>query len=447
VVKQGFRAAFAPRLWGFALYGVLGFPLTVATTVYLVLLLPLGLLLSPVIGWMGRPGLGSAMVRGLLAFGACYRWMLRIMLRVDIAPPKRRDQPERNERSKPLAADRVGARERMDLVAWRTVLFLILKLPLLLGEFWAVYPPVLTGSLMVMFPIIWGDTALPSWFVRRFLEERPIHHPLAPEAFGIDLSRWPASLLVSATGLLLLALALNLCRVVLVEAVVARHLLGPTDAQRLRVSRAVAVDTNAARLRQIERDLHDGTQAQLVALAMRLGMAREELDEGDPEAARCLVDAAHRDAKAALTELRGLTRDIHPPVLDAGLGPALQTLVTRCALPVDLSVSLPERPSPAIETIAYFVAAELLTNAAKHSGAQRVLVTVNQLPGDRIRLLVCDDGRGGAAPGDPTWPEATTGGTGLRGLAQRVGTVDGTWSITSPPGGPTVVTVGLPRSA
>jgi signal transduction histidine kinase len=150
-----------------------------------------------------------------------------------------------------------------------------------------------------------------------------------------------------------------------------------------------------------------------------------------------LVDTAHRTAREAINELRDLARGIHPPVLDRGLGPALSTLAARSAVPVELVVDVPERPSAAIETIAYFCAAELLANVAKHSGARRATVEAVHVPG-LLRVRVTDDGTGGAS---------MAAGTGLRGLAERVRTVDGRLEIDSPPGGPTVVTVELPSHA
>jgi signal transduction histidine kinase len=209
-------------------------------------------------------------------------------------------------------------------------------------------------------------------------------------------------------------------------------------------SRAHLVDDSAARLRRIERDLHDGAQAQMVAVAMKLGLAREKLSAAiggtaPPDLNRVLdlVDAAHRGAKEAINELRDLARGILPPVLDDGLGTALTTLAARSDVPVELTIDLPERPSAAIETIAYFCAAELLTNVAKHSTARHAILQVANGPG-LVRVRVSDDGSGGARV------EARGG---LAGLADRVRTVDGSLQISSPPGGPTVIAVELPSHA
>ena len=214
--------------------------------------------------------------------------------------------------------------------------------------------------------------------------------------------------------------------------------------RELERSRARLVDDSAARLRRIERDLHDGAQAQMVAVAMKLGLATKKLGgmidgtgQTDLERVLELVAAAHRGAKEAITELRDLARGIHPPVLDQGLGIALTTLAARSDLPVELVVDLPERPSAAIETIAYFCAAELLANVTKHSGARHATLEAVHTPG-LLRLRVSDDGCGGARIQDRG---------GLAGLAERVRTVDGRLQVTSPPGGPTVVTVELPSHA
>jgi signal transduction histidine kinase len=214
--------------------------------------------------------------------------------------------------------------------------------------------------------------------------------------------------------------------------------------RELEHSRARAVDDSAARLRQIERDLHDGAQAQMVAVTMKLGLAVKKLGrmvdgtgQGDLDRVLDLVAAAHRGAREAIAELRELARGIHPPVLDHGLGAALTTVAARSDLPVELVLDLPERPSVAIETIAYFCAAELLANVAKHSGARHVKLEALHVPG-LLRVRVTDDGSGGAR---------TEARGGLAGLAERVSTVDGGLQISSPPGGPTVVTVELPSHA
>jgi signal transduction histidine kinase len=208
-------------------------------------------------------------------------------------------------------------------------------------------------------------------------------------------------------------------------------------ARELQESRAAVVDEAAARLRRIERDLHDGAQVRLAALALALGEIKENLEAGDDSRTLPLVAAAHDNAKRTLAELRDLARGIHPPVLDRGIGPALSILRESSAIPVTLSVSIAERPSPAIEAIAYFCAAELLANATKHSGADRATISVTDQD-ERLLMTITDNGSGGAR---------LTPAGGLAGLLERVRTVDGRLTVDSPAGGPTVVTVELPDHA
>jgi signal transduction histidine kinase len=203
--------------------------------------------------------------------------------------------------------------------------------------------------------------------------------------------------------------------------------------EALELTRAGAVEAQDDELRRIERDLHDGAQARLVALGMSLGMAEQKLGT-DPARARELLAEARAGVADALRELRDLARGVYPPVLtDRGLEAALRSLADRSALPASVSVSLEARPAPRIEAAAYFVAAEALANAAKHSGARRVAIAVARRDGV-LEVEVVDDGAGGADPA----------GSGLVGLRRRVEALDGTLSVTSPPGGPTIVRAELP---
>ena len=224
------------------------------------------------------------------------------------------------------------------------------------------------------------------------------------------------------------------------QSAAARWLLSPRRAvleaqlEQLETSRSAAVDSAEAERRRIERDLHDGAQQRLVALAATLGDARQRFDS-DPEVARAMVDDAHQDAKAALKEIRDLVRGINPFILqDRGLDAALSAVVARSPVPVDLEVRLADRPPAAVESAAYFVVAEALTNVARHADATRAHVAVAR-SGNRVVVEVRDDGRGGA--------DASVG-TGLQGLRDRVGALGGTMYVLSPVGGPTTIMVELP---
>jgi signal transduction histidine kinase len=207
-------------------------------------------------------------------------------------------------------------------------------------------------------------------------------------------------------------------------------------ARDLGTKRAQAVDESAARLRRIERDLHDGAQVRLTALAMVLGEIKETM-ERDPGGARALVAEAHQNAKRTLAELRDLARGIHPVVLDEGLDTALRSVADSSPVPARLDLVMAGRPSQAIEAIVYFSAAELIANAAKHSGASQLEIVVRG-QAEGILLTVTDNGAGGAR---------VVAGGGLAGLRDRAGTVDGRLSVHSPAGGPTIVTIALPRHA
>ncbi|MET7408559.1 sensor histidine kinase [Streptomyces parvulus] len=208
-------------------------------------------------------------------------------------------------------------------------------------------------------------------------------------------------------------------------------------AERVRVlteTRRDAVDTSAAELRRIERDLHDGAQARLVAMGMDLGTI-ESLLEKDPAKARQLLAQARASSAEALTELRELVRGIHPPVLaERGLGDAVRALALRLPVASEVNVDLPGRAEAPVEAAAYFAVSEVLTNAVKHSGADRLWIDLHRAEG-RLRVTVTDNGRGGAVIG---------AGSGLAGVERRLGTFDGVLAVSSPAGGPTMVTVEIP---
>jgi signal transduction histidine kinase len=207
------------------------------------------------------------------------------------------------------------------------------------------------------------------------------------------------------------------------------------EVQRLETSRSAAVDSAEAERRRIERDLHDGAQQRLVALAANLGAAREKLDHDDAAGGRAMVAEAHEEAKAALREIRDLVRGIHPVILeDRGLDAALSAVVARSPIPVELDVAVAERPPAAVESAAYFVVNEALANVARHAHATRAVVSIARA-GERLVIEVRDDGQGGADP---------AAGTGLQGLRDRVTGLGGSMYVISPAGGPTTISVELP---
>ncbi|MFI9062113.1 sensor histidine kinase [Streptomyces sp. NPDC053429] len=271
---------------------------------------------------------------------------------------------------------------------------------------------------------------------------------LLPGRGGTGTPGWTGQydLMTVAGGLALLAAPWAAALVARLDSLAATALLGPNRAgellrrvEDLAQSRAGVLDAADLERRRIERDLHDGAQQRLVSLAMNLGIARATLPDLPPEA-KAVIDEAHREAKEAIEELNSLVRGLHPAVLeDRGLDAALSGIAARAPLPVELTVDLAERPGPTVEAVAYFVVSEALANVAKHARARRCSVRVRRVMGDAgtdlLRVVVTDDGVGGADPAS---------GTGLTGLRKRVGSVDGTLKINSPLGGPTVITVELP---
>ncbi|MEV6049518.1 sensor domain-containing protein [Streptomyces sp. NPDC052107] len=256
----------------------------------------------------------------------------------------------------------------------------------------------------------------------------------------VPVSGQGTAFLAALLGAVLLAVAWRLTpRALTAHFRLTRAVLGGDAelAERVRVlteSRRDAVDTSAAELRRIERDLHDGAQARLVAMGMDLGTI-ELLVERDPAQARRLLAQARRNSAEALEELRDLVRGIHPPVLaERGLGDAVRALALRLPLPTEVTVELSGRADAPVESAAYFAVSEVLTNAAKHSGADRVWVDVHHADG-RLRITVTDNGRGGAV---------IEAGSGLAGVERRLGTFDGVLAVGSPAGGPTLVTMEIP---
>jgi signal transduction histidine kinase len=314
--------------------------------------------------------------------------------------------------------------------SWRDPAYLLLLLPVGVLEF---------AAVAAAFVGVVGTVTLPAWLFVAFPEGAPLWQDVRVDTLS-------EALIVAVVALPILAIAAYLLAIGAsrAHAALAGALLGPTRRERLaeRVqflteSRSRAMEAAIAERRRIERDLHDGAQQRLVSLAMGLGMAKEKLAE-DPEAARELIEEAHGEAKRALAEMRELVRGIHPAILtDRGLDAALSAICDRSPVPVSVEVRLDERLPEAVETTAYFVATEALSNAAKHSSASVARVTVwrEGEPEDRLVVEVTDDGAGGAAP---------VANGGLSGLADRLAALDGRLILESPPGGPTLVRAEIP---
>ncbi|MCV2463278.1 sensor domain-containing protein [Streptomyces sp. ICN988] len=332
---------------------------------------------------------------------------------VDIVPP---DPPPVRLRS--ALADPTTRRELGWLVRHGT-------LGLLLG---------LLGLLLPLCAV--RDGTFPLWW--RLVPEDATTTSIGVGTAHTWLDAVAALLLGVGWAAILLGLGPGMARL---QAAPARRLLaaGPDTDLSLRVAeltatRAAALDAHATELRRIERSLHDGAQNRLVSVTVLLGAARR-MAARDPAGADELLERAQSAAEQALAELRSVARGILPPVLaDRGLAGALSGLAADCGVPCRVEADVPERCAAAVEATAYFVVAEALTNVAKHSGAGRASVTV-RARGGRLRLLVEDDGRGGAD---------ADGGSGLTGIRRRVAALDGTLRLTSPPGGPTALEVDLP---
>jgi signal transduction histidine kinase len=306
-----------------------------------------------------------------------------------------------------------------DPATWRDLLWLLTE-PIV-GPLTALLPVGMIGfgALGVSMPWTW--------------------HPLGAEHWYLGV---PSSAIAVPIGLLFVFLGVALApRLVAANTRYARLLLRPTKVswlgrrvQRLSETRADAVTSQAAELRRIERDLHDGAQARLVAIGLKLG-AVEALIDRDPAAAKALAAEVRENSAQALGELRALVRGIHPPVLaERGLGDAVRALALDAPLPVDVTIDVPGRAEPPIEACAYFAIAETLTNIVKHAGAHRAGIDIAHRSGV-LHMFVSDDGRGGADAG---------AGGGLAGIRRRLGTFDGTLGVSSPPGGPTEIRMTLP---
>ncbi|WAU79158.1 sensor domain-containing protein [Streptomyces sp. Qhu-G9] len=405
-------------------YLMLNLPIAVIAFTFTVTMISLGVGL--LVTFLGIPVLAAALA-GCRGLGALERARARGLLGLDVAAP----EPLRMRKQGPMSW--VGATLKSG-ASWRHALYSVVHFP------WAVFAFSVSITLWVTG---WTLLTYPLWFwvfpmyggqdgLQLYGDET--HRVYLDNAFEITVTAMVGLLLTLATPWIVRALTL-------VDRFLVSGLLGPsrlaTRVVELESDRGVVVDTAAADLRRIERDLHDGAQARLVALAMDLGLAKEKLTENPQEAAR-MVGEAHGEVKTALQELRDLARGIHPAVLtDRGLDAALSSVASRCTVPVQVEVDLPARPAPAIEGIAYFTVSELLQNISKHSRATRATVDVWRIE-NRLMIQVVDNGVGGADSSE---------GSGLAGLAERLDAVDGILVVDSPVAGPTRVTAELPWRA
>ncbi|MBO8188229.1 sensor histidine kinase [Streptomyces spirodelae] len=416
-------------------YVVTGLPLAVIAFCYAFGGLLLGTTL--LITFVGLPVLAAGLA-GCRALGHLERGRARALLGLAVGEP----DPVRTLRRSSGLMSWIWALLRSG-ATWRHLFYALLHLP------WSFFS---CGVGLLAWCAGWSMIAYPLW---EWLSPDSVGTPpirigrdgltsaSTPQQSSTVLEGGFALAFVSALGVLIVLLTPWLIRgLVQVDKLLVSGLLGPswlaTRVSQLETDRGVVVDTAAADLRRIERNLHDGAQARLVSLAMELGLAKEKLlddPEPDPQAVAALIDGAHGEVKLALQELRDLARGIHPAILtDRGLGPALSALAARCTVPVSVTVELEERPVAAIEGIAYFTVSELLQNISKHSAARRGSIDIWRSE-QRLLIQVTDDGKGGAQVEE---------GSGLAGLADRLRAVDGLLAVYSPVGGPTTVTGELP---
>jgi signal transduction histidine kinase len=351
-------------------------------------------------------------------FGRFDRARIRIFTGFDIPDPYRA-LPEGKFGDRAVAFVSDGA-------LWRDLLYTCLLFPIGLVHFIVATVGVSVPLALIISPLI-------VWSAGPGSLDGPPFYPVNSTVESIPFAILGFVLLMIA-GYVMVALART-------HAVFARWLIGPSDRDLLAARVETLSDTRSRMVgvslddrRNIERNIHDSTQPKLVSLAMNLGMAKEKIDS-DPAQARQLIETAHVEAREVLSEIRNLVRGLHPSILtDRGLEAAIRSLAGYCPVPVEIEVDLPERPPEAVETTAYYIIAEALTNVAKHSQATGAHVIVEMQHGS-LSLDVIDDGVGGAMP---------TPASGLAGLQDRVAALDGTLTIVSPPGGPTRISARLP---
>lgn len=403
-------------------------PIAVAAAAWCILAVSVG---APIaVTWFGIV-VSAFLVGGASWFAAVTRRLSAALLGQHVPAPRPRDR----------RAGVLGwaTRRLAHAALWRAFAYLLVGFVVTTVSF-AVTTTLLVVSLGAVTHAVWGR------FLPAQVDDAGREHRGA-QVLGVFVDTVPTQLGFAVVGLVLLVVVWPVVNhgLASLQRVVIRSMLGASRrAERLAevtASRDAAVVDADATLRRIERELHDGTQARLVGLAMTLGDARDRLQHGqDGAAVGALVDQAHAATKEALVELRALARGIHPPVLDAGLEAALASACARAPFPVRLSTDLPVRPTRVVEGVAYSAVLELLTNVSKHARATAVAVDVSVL-GDDLVVTVEDDGVGGAHVA-LTGPDGH--GTGLAGLLERLRAVDGSLSVDSPAGGPTVVRLVVP---
>jgi signal transduction histidine kinase len=435
VARLIWREPWAKRTWSELSFLILGVPLAAAGIAFVAFTMLGGVILA--ITFFGLAFMALSL-RGARGIGGFHRSLARNLLGQEIEEPEPfAPRPGFFGWLQSALRDRTG---------WRAVAYIVVKVPLATLGIFVGFAAWWDAFFCLLNPVVGGGgNSAPVFGIPQII--------FAPGFFtgGNGPVGFFHGLAVFLTGVVLFFAAPWAVRVVVyLDRLVIAALLAPDPfaarVRSLEQARSLTVDSSAATLRRIERDLHDGTQAQLVALAMRLGMAKEKLAEEESDnldlpQVRQLLDDAHRGAKEAIIELRDLARGIHPPALDTGLEGALATLAARCTVPTELNLTLSSRPTPAIEAIAYFCVAELLANVTQHAQASRASVSCTDNAG-WVRVVVRDDGRGGAE-----LTRLGSSSSGLVGLTDRVHAVDGRLAIVSPPRGPTVVTVDLPLHA
>jgi signal transduction histidine kinase len=425
--RAGLRTVYGPRAGRECLYALLSLPTTIVGAAAAVATFVAAALSALVVVVVPALSLALALDRGL---GQVLRRLAGSLQRVQVTRPER---PKRQRGIRGLLAYYSLA----DVVAWRAVGCFVARLPLGIAQFMIGFLPWCYGLLLLFYPVLAKVISSPD------ANAGGVERSYGFQFGHFQLDSWPLGLVVCCIGLLVLAAAPWLTHAVLgLDRWLLPKLLGPAESslriRELEETRLHAVNEAAETLRRVERDLHDGAQAPLIALGIRLGRVESRLDKAEITHARKLLHEARDDVKTIIVGLRELVRGIHPPALDAGLEPALATLAARAPIPTTVHVQLPNRPPAAVETMVYFAVTELLANAGKHSRAMACAIGI-AIDGDTLRLTVSDDGIGGANCDGP--------GTGLPGLAERLRTLGGSLAINSPSGGPTIITVDVPPTA